>query len=221
MKHTFYTRFGKRALDLLGAMFGLVVLAPLFMIIAVLVKVASRGPVFFRQVRVGQFGKPFRIFKFRSMMAGGSGRGASLTTASDPRVTPLGRWLRSSKLDELPQLINVLLGQMSLVGPRPEVPEYVETYSEDEKRVLLEKPGITGFVAMHNVLEEELLAAQADKHHYYQTVLLPVKLRLDLLYCDDVRLLEDLRILFGTFFKIFRRSAVTSSSVIQTAEKHT
>jgi lipopolysaccharide/colanic/teichoic acid biosynthesis glycosyltransferase len=221
VKHTFYTRVGKRALDLSGAIFGVVALAPLFVIIAALVKATSRGPVFFRQVRVGQLGKPFRIFKFRSMMSGGSGRGASLTTASDPRVTPLGRWLRSSKLDELPQLINVLLGQMSLVGPRPEVPEYVETYSEDEKRVLLEKPGITGFVAMHNVLEEELLAAQADKHHYYQTVLLPVKLRLDLLYCDDVRLLEDLRILFGTFFKIFRRSAVTSSSVIQTAEKHT
>jgi lipopolysaccharide/colanic/teichoic acid biosynthesis glycosyltransferase len=221
VKHTFYTRVGKRALDLSGAIFGVVALAPLFVIIAALVKATSRGPVFFRQVRVGQFGKPFRIFKFRSMVSGGSGRGASLTAASDPRVTPLGRWLRSSKLDELPQLINVLLGQMSLVGPRPEVLEYVETYSEDEKRVLHEKPGITGFVAMNNVQEEELLAAQADKHHYYQTVLLPAKLRLDLLYCDDVRLLEDFRILFGTFLKIFRRSAVTSSSVIQTAEKHT
>jgi lipopolysaccharide/colanic/teichoic acid biosynthesis glycosyltransferase len=217
MKHTFYVRFGKRALDLFGAIFGLVVLAPLFVIIAVLVKATSRGPVFFRQVRVGQFGKPLRIFKFRSMTAGGSGRGASLTTASDPRVTRLGQWLRRSKVDELPQLINVVLGHMSLVGPRPEVPEYVATYTKAQKKVLLEKPGITGFVAMNNVQEEELLAAQADKHHYYQTVLLPVKLRLDLLYCRDVRLLEDLRILFGTFFKIFRRSAGASSSVIQIA----
>lgn len=220
MNHTFYIRFGKRAIDLLGAMFGLVVLAPLFVAIAVLVKATSRGPVFFRQIRVGQLGKPFLIFKFRSMTSSGSGRGALLTTACDPRVTRIGRRLRKSKLDELPQLFNVLLGQMSLVGPRPEVPEYVATYSEAQLRVLLAKPGITGLVAMNNVREEDLLAAQKDKDHFYQTVLLPAKLRLDILYCENVRWAEDLRILFETFFRIFHRDG-TRSPLVQTSEKQT
>jgi lipopolysaccharide/colanic/teichoic acid biosynthesis glycosyltransferase len=219
MNKTFYTGHGKRAVDLIGSIFGLIVLAPLFAIIAVLVKATSRGPVFFRQVRVGRFEVPFRIFKFRSMTGGGSGRGALLTTACDPRVTSVGRWLRASKLDELPQLINVLLGQMSLVGPRPEVSEYVATYSEEQRRVLLLKPGITGLVAMNNVQEEELLAAQEDKHHFYQSVLLPAKLRLDILYCENVRLAEDLRIIFGTFFKIFQRSPGARSPIVQAAEK--
>jgi lipopolysaccharide/colanic/teichoic acid biosynthesis glycosyltransferase len=221
MKHSFYEQFGKRAIDLLGAISGLVVLAPLFLIVAVLVKATSRGPVFFRQIRVGQFGKPFRMFKFRSMSGSGSGRGALLTTTGDPRITPVGHWLRKSKLDELPQLINVFLGQMSLVGPRPEVAEYVATYSEAQRRVLLAKPGITGLVAMNNVEEEDLLAAQEDKDHFYQTVLLPAKLRLDILYCENVRFGEDLRILFGTFFKIFRRSDGSRSPLVQSPEKQT
>lgn len=214
-----YVRFGKPMLDLIGAIFGLVVLGPVFVIVAVLVKTTSRGPVFFRQIRVGQFGKQFRIFKFRSMTDGG--RGALLTTTNDPRVTLVGRWLRKSKLDELPQLINVLRGQMSLVGPRPEVPEYVATYSEEQRRVLLAKPGITGFVAMNNVQEEDLLAAQDDKDGFYKKVLLPAKLRLDLRYCQRVRLSEDLRIIFGTFFKIFRRADGTRSPLVQSPEKLT
>lgn len=219
MNQTFYILFGKRAVDLIGSIFGLIVLAPLFAVIAALVKATSRGPVFFRQVRVGQFERPFRIFKFRSMTGSGSGRGALLTTACDPRVTSIGRWLRASKLDELPQLINVLLGEMSLVGPRPEVAEYVAIYSEVQLRVLLAKPGITGLVAMNNVQEEELLAAQEDKHHFYETVLLPAKLRLDILYCENVRLAEDLRIIFGTFLKIFHRSAGPGSPLVHSPEK--
>lgn len=218
-KHSFYEPVGKRILDLLGATFGLLVLAPVFAVVAVLVRLTSRGPVFFRQTRVGQFEKSFRIFKFRSMTNSGSGRGAMLTTAADPRVTQLGRWLRRTKLDELPQLFNVLLGHMSLVGPRPEVPEYVATYSEDQLRVLIAKPGITGLVAMNNVKEEELLASQDDKHAFYQDVLLPAKLRLDLLYCENVRFTEDLRILVGTFCKIFNRATDTSSPLLPTAEK--
>ena len=221
MKHTFYTRCGKRAIDVLGASAGLVLLAPLFAIIAVLVKTTSRGPVFFRQTRAGQFDKPFRIFKFRSMSGSESGPGAQLTKAGDPRITSLGRFLRASKLDELPQLINVFLGQMSLVGPRPEVPEYVAAYSDEQRRVLLAKPGITGLVAMNNVQEEELLAAQEDKHYFYQVVLLPEKLKLDLQYCDELRLSEDLRILFGTFFKLFHRAAGAKGSFIHTPEKQT
>ena len=219
MKHTFYARFGKRRLDVLGAIIGLVLLAPIFVIIAALVKATSRGPVFFRQTRAGQFDKPFRIFKFRSMTGSESGPGAQLTKAGDPRITPLGRFLRTWKLDELPQLINVFLGQMSLVGPRPEVPEYVATYSGEQRLVLLDKPGITGLAAMNNVREEELLAAQEDKHHFYRVVLLPAKLKLDLQYCDDVRLGEDLRILFGTFFKISHRLTETKSAFIHSPEK--
>ena len=221
MKQTFYTRCGKRAIDVLGASAGLVLLAPVFAIIAALVKTTSRGPVFFRQTRAGQLDKPFRIFKFRSMSGSESGPGAQLTKAGDPRITSLGRFLRASKLDELPQLINVFLGQMSLVGPRPEVPEYVATYSDEQCRVLLAKPGITGLVAMNNVQEEELLAAQEDKHYFYQVVLLPEKLKLDLQYCDDVRLSEDLRILFGTFLKLFHRAAGAKGSFIHTPEKQT
>jgi lipopolysaccharide/colanic/teichoic acid biosynthesis glycosyltransferase len=219
MKQTFYTRFGKRGLDVLGAFAGLLLLAPVFVIIAVLVKVTSRGRVFFRQSRAGQLDKPFRIFKFRSMTGSESGPGAQLTKAGDPRITSLGRFLRTSKLDELPQLINVFLGQMSLVGPRPEVPEYVATYSCEQRRVLLAKPGITGLAAMNYVQEEGLLAAQKDKHHFYQVVLLPAKLKLDLQYCADVRLSEDLRILFGTFFKLFHRSTGAKSPFIHVPEK--
>jgi lipopolysaccharide/colanic/teichoic acid biosynthesis glycosyltransferase len=221
MRQTFYPRFGKRVLDVAGSSVGLVLLAPVFLIIAVLVKATSRGPVFFRQIRAGQFDKTFRIFKFRSMSGRETGPGAQLTKAGDPRITPLGRLLRKSKADELPQLINVFLGQMSLVGPRPEVPEYVATYSHDQRRVLLAKPGITGLVAMNNVGEEELLAAQEDKHYFYQAVLLPAKLKLDLQYCEDIRLFEDLRILFGTFFKIFHRSPGVKSQFIHTPEKQT
>jgi lipopolysaccharide/colanic/teichoic acid biosynthesis glycosyltransferase len=221
MKPSFYQRNGKRIIDLLGAISGLILLTPLFLIVAVLIKLTSRGPVFFRQIRVGQFKKLFYIFKFRSMTGGGSGRGALLTTAADPRVTPLGRWLRKSKCDELPQLINVLAGDMSLVGPRPEVPEYVAAYSKDHLRVLFAKPGITGLVAMNNVKEEELLAAQDDKHAFYQSVLLPANLKLDLCYCDNIRLAEDLRILFGTFFKIFHRSAAGASPLLPSPEKQT
>lgn len=220
MSNGFYVRFGKRGIDLFGAIFGLFLLGPPCLLVALLVRITSRGPVFFRQVRIGQFGNAFRIFKFRTMTAGKPGRGALLTTTGDPRITPLGRWLRKSKLDELPQLINVLRGEMSLVGPRPEVAEYVAAYSDSQRRVLQAKPGITGLVAMNNVLEEDLLQAQEDKDLFYRTVLLPAKLRLDLHYCENVRLAEDLRILLGTFLKIFHRSA-SASSLIQAPEKET
>lgn len=218
MKHTFYTRVGKRVLDFVGAIFGLIVLSPVFLAIALLIKATSRGPVFFRQTRVGHLEKPFRIFKLRSMTGTASGRGALLTAATDPRVTPLGRWLRKSKLDELPQLINVLLGDMSLVGPRPEVPEYVAAYSEDQFQVFLAKPGITGLVAMNNIEEEVLLATQKDKDHFYRAVLLPAKLRLDILYVQDIRLVEDLRILLATLFKLFCRTDATTPLLLQNGQ---
>jgi len=219
MGDSFYANRGKRILDLLASVIGLALLSPLFVVIGLLIKAAGRGPVFFRQVRVGQNGVPFRIYKFRSMTTSESGHSALLTSAKDPRVTPVGRWLRKSKLDELPQLINVFLGQMSRVGPRPEVPRYCALYTEEERQTLAVRPGITGLVAMINVGEEELLASQSDQEEFYRTVLMPAKLRIEAAYCRRIRFWEDLRILFGTFFKIFRRSSDVRGPLLHRAEK--
>ena len=220
MKTTFYTKVGKRMLDLAGSGLGLLILSPVFFIVAALVKASSAGPVFFRQVRVGQFQKTFRIFKFRSMRLNSAGsKGGLLTAAGDPRVTPVGRFLRNTKLDELPQLINVVIGEMSLVGPRPEVPEYVAAYSEEQLRVFEQRPGITGPAAISHVREEELLAAQTDKHGFYLRVLMPSKLAIDLDYCANITLFGDLKNLFATFTSIFRKPASTRESIAPPAAK--
>ncbi|HKM67295.1 MAG TPA: sugar transferase [Candidatus Acidoferrum sp.] len=203
MSATFYAKAGKRGLDVLGSSLGLLFLSPLFLIVAVLVKASSAGPVFFRQVRVGQLQRPFRIFKFRSMRAGNPGRGGMLTADGDPRITPVGRFLRKSKLDESPQLINVFLGEMSLVGPRPEVPVHTANYTAEQRQVFAHKPGITGPAAIASGGEEELLARQADKLDFYLTILLPAKLSMDLDYCSKISAAEDLRLIFLTFASIF------------------
>lgn len=214
-----YLRIGKRGLDVIGSTFGLVILSPFFLLIAVLVKASSAGPVFFRQVRTGQFEKTFRIFKFRSMRVTAPDRSALLTAAGDPRVTPLGRLLRKSKLDELPQLINVFLGEMSLVGPRPEVPVYVAAYTPEQRRALQQKPGITGPAAIGHVREEELLAGQADKQAFYLAVLLPAKLVIDLDYCANISLGEDLRLIFLTLTSIFWKPEFPRRPLLGVAEK--
>lgn len=219
MSDTFYRRFGKRGLDLAASVLGLVILAPVFLIVAVLVKATSFGPVFFRQIRVGQFEKPFRIFKFRSMAANGSGRGSQLTAAGDPRITPVGRWLRRSKIDELPQLINVLLGHMSLVGPRPEVPEYAATYSAKNKRIFQKKPGMTSPVAARNLEEEELLASQDDKHDFYLKVLLPAKLEIELAYCSNITFVGDLKWILATLVNIAARTESLKRPLLRIPEK--
>jgi lipopolysaccharide/colanic/teichoic acid biosynthesis glycosyltransferase len=192
---TFYQRTGKRWFDVTLASVGLVLLSPLFAVVAVAVRVTSPGPVFFRQQRTGQFGKPFRIFKFRSMLGNSTTKGALLTAAGDPRITPLGHWLRKSKVDELPQLINVLVGDMSFVGPRPEVPEYTSKYTEAQQQVLLVKPGVTGPATNAHVNEEELLAGQPDKEAFYLTSVLPAKLDTDIAYCRNIRVTEDLKLI--------------------------
>ncbi len=200
MGSTFYARSGKRLLDAAGAFAGLVVLLIPFAIVAMAVKLTSDGPVFFKQIRVGQFGKPFLIFKFRTMKHGGAETGPAVTAAGDARITPLGAWLRKTKIDELPQLLNVLGGSMSLVGPRPEVPRYTEKYTDAQKKVLLAKPGITGPSA--NVYEEQILAGHSDTEGYYLSHVLPAKLEVDLEYSNDVRLMVDLRLIVGTFVNI-------------------
>lgn len=199
--NSFYSRFGKRCFDLIAAAIGILVLLPFLALIALAVRFSSRGPMLFRQIRVGRFGASFQLLKFRSMRVG-SEQGSLLTAAGDPRITPLGAWLRRSKLDELPQLWNVVRGDMSLVGPRPEVPKFVARYNERQRHLLSLRPGITG--PEINVNEEALLATQQDedKEEFYLKTVLPAKLDKDLAYLRRVDFSTDLAILFQTFKKL-------------------
>jgi lipopolysaccharide/colanic/teichoic acid biosynthesis glycosyltransferase len=210
MNSTFYSRYGKRWLDAITSFIGLLLLSPLLLLIAIAVRLTSPGPAFFSQTRTGWFGEPFRILKFRTMKSTPPGSGPLITAAGDPRITPLGRWLRKTKLDELPQLFNVLVGHMSLVGPRSEVPLYTSRYSEPQKAVFSIRPGITGPSIILN--EEELLANQPDRERFYVTTVIPAKLQIDLAYCGGIRFLSDLRLVFLTLSNLFRRPAARSSS---------
>ncbi len=201
----------KRAFDILCASAGLLLLSPVFVLIALLIKRDSRGPVFFRQVRVGLCGDPFRIVKFRTMVVDAESQGHAVTPGDDARITRIGRMLRRYKLDELPQLINVLAGKMSLVGPRPEVPRYVRLYSEEQKRVLTVRPGITGVSQLVFRDEEELLRGQSDVEAIYVSQILPAKLRLDLEYVQLRSLRGDLSLLMRTLGALLRRRAVLQS----------
>lgn len=195
----------KRTLDLVAAAIGLLVLAPLFAVIAVVIRRDSPGPVFFRQERVGRGGSPFQIYKFRTMRTDAERQGGQLTVGADPRVTGVGRVLRKYKLDELPQLINVVLGDMSLVGPRPEVPRYVALYDERQRRVLDVRPGITDPASIAYREENALLAAAVDPEATYVREVMPAKLEMNLDYLDRRSLLTDLGIIFDTLAKLARR----------------
>lgn len=196
-------RAAKRALDIAVAVPALVLLAPLGVVIAVAVRVESRGPVFFRQERVGRGGRVFRIHKFRSMRVDASG--PSVTVGGDPRVTRVGAFLRSWKLDELPQLIDVVRGTMSLVGPRPEVPEFVALWPADARDIVLSvRPGITDPATVALRDEERLLAAATDPLEYYTTVLVPRKLRLYVAYVENRTAAGDLRLLLDTVAAVLR-----------------
>jgi lipopolysaccharide/colanic/teichoic acid biosynthesis glycosyltransferase len=199
----FYARFGKRVFDFIGAAAALVIAAPFLLLCALAVRLESRGPIFFRQWRVGQNGKPFRMIKFRSMVPGADKQGLKITASGDPRITKVGRILRRSKMDELPQLFNVLRGEMSLVGPRPEVPEYTAKYSLDERKVLEVKPGITGPASLAHIDEEQLLAGRTDKEHFYVSTIMRRKLQIDLAYCRQVSFREDAKNLLWTAGALF------------------
>jgi len=198
MKHTFYAKSGKRMFDSVAASIGLLVLSPLLLVLLLLVKLSSPGPVFYWQERVGRNGKIFRIVKFRSMVEDADKRGPALTSAGDHRITALGRMFRRLKLDELPQLWNVLKGEMSLVGPRPEVPCYVESYSDSQRRVLAVRPGITDPGSILYRHEEQLLGDQPDPDRYYREVILPHKLNLNLEYLSHISFSHDLSLLLLT-----------------------
>lgn len=194
----------KRGFDLLAALAGLLLLAPLLLVVALFIKLDTPGPVFFRQERVGRHGRLFKIFKFRTMAVQQPSDAAQLTVAGDARITRTGRWLRRYKLDELPQLIDVLRGTMSLVGPRPEVPRYVAQYpAEWRSRVLSVRPGITDFASVHYRDENELLAKAADPEREYIEVILPSKLRYALHYVDNLTLADDIKVLGLTLRTVF------------------
>ena len=180
------------------ALCGLVVLFLPLLVIAILIKIDSKGPVFFMQWRIGRGGKPFRICKFRTMHQ--QAQGDSVTVAGDPRVTRIGHWLRHSKVDCLTELVNVLIGQMSLVGPRPDVAGYADQLQGDDRRLLHLRPGITGPASIKYRNEEELLAQQADPKWYNDNVIWPDKVRINLDYLDNWSFFEDIRLIFKTVF---------------------
>jgi lipopolysaccharide/colanic/teichoic acid biosynthesis glycosyltransferase len=196
----FYSKYGKRFLDTGSSLMGLFFLLPLFGVVAVCVKYSSRGPVFFRQIRVGKDGRLFQIIKFRSMDAGSSKLPAGITVSSDARITAVGRVLRRYKIDELPQLWNVLRGDMSLVGPRPELPKYVDHYSPEQMGVLCVRPGISDPASLAYRHEEEILSGRTDPEYFYRTVILPDKLNRNLAYLKNMSLPADLGIIFKSLF---------------------
>ena len=196
----------KRTLDLVCAGLGVLVLAPWFALLALLVKSEDGGPVFFRQERVGHRGRVFRIWKFRTMVPDAAARGLPLTVGRDPRVTRVGGWLRRLKLDELPQLLNVLVGDMTLVGPRPEVPCYVASYDAEQRRVLELVPGVTDEASIRYVAEAALLAAALDPERVYVSEIVPDKIRLNLAYAAHATVWTDVRVLLATLGQLLRSS---------------
>jgi lipopolysaccharide/colanic/teichoic acid biosynthesis glycosyltransferase len=199
----------KRAFDFTAALIGLIVTSPLVVAAAVAVKLGSPGPAFYSGPRVGRNGTLFEVHKLRSMRVGAESAGPAVTAGDDPRVTGVGRLLRRSKLDELPQLFNVLKGDMSLVGPRPEHPDYVKQYTPDQRRLLAVRPGITGPSALAFIDEEEMLRGGHSESTYLREVL-PEKLALELQYVEHATFGSDLKILLKTVALVLRRPFASS-----------
>jgi lipopolysaccharide/colanic/teichoic acid biosynthesis glycosyltransferase len=208
--HSFYVSFGKRVFDLVASAAGLVVLLPLFVIVATLIKLDTPGPVFFTQVRVGRHGAPFRIFKFRSMVTAAETAGPAVTTRADGRITRMGGLLRRTKVDELPQLLNVFLGDMSLVGPRPEVPQFVAFYSDSQRAVLLSmQPGMTDYAAIAFFDESSLLGEDGDPVEIYRTGVIPKKFALYEYYGKRITFANDLWLVLQTLSLMVTRRPPT------------
>lgn len=185
---------------------GLAVLAPLLLLIGTVIKVEDRGPVFYRGLRVGRFGKSFRIFKFRTMVVNAEKIGGSSTADDDPRITRIGKFLRKYKLDEMPQLINVLIGEMSFVGPRPEVQYYVNLFTDEEKAILNVRPGITDWASLWNPDEGAVLAGSPDPEKMYMEKIRPEKIRLQLEYIRKRSFWVDMKIILQTIGVVIRRA---------------
>ena len=192
----------KRAMDIVLSAAALCVLWPVLLLIALAIVVDDPGPVFYRQVRVGRGGKPFRIFKFRTMVVDADKKGLSITVGRDSRITRVGALLRKTKLDELAQLLNVLCGQMSFVGPRPEVPRYVELYTPYQRQVLLVRPSITDYASIAYRNENDLLAGADDPERMYIETIMPDKIELNMKYLREISPLTDVRLMLRTVLEV-------------------
>ena len=193
-----------RFFDFILSLVGLVVLAPIFIVLAIWIKIDSKGPVFYKQVRVGRNGIDFGLFKFRSMVVDADKKGLITVGGRDPRITRSGYFIRKYKLDELPQLINVLVGDMSLVGPRPEVRKYVDLYTDEQQKVLSVKPGITDYASIEYMDENEILGKSSDPEKTYIEEIMPEKIKYNMKYISNKSLFEYFKIILLTVLKIVR-----------------
>ena len=194
----------KRIFDCLFSSIGLIIISPIFMLLSLLIALDSQGGIFYKQVRIGKNMRPFKLFKFRTMYANSDKKGLLTVGDKDNRITRVGYYLRKYKLDELPQLINVLIGEMSFVGPRPEVEKYVKLYNNEQQKVLSVKPGITDWASIRYVNESELLAQSCDPEKTYINEIMPAKLAINLEYVKQNTLLIDIKIILHTFKAILR-----------------
>ncbi|WP_408955100.1 sugar transferase [Natroniella sp. ANB-PHB2] len=192
----------KRLFDIFFSLAGLLVLSPLLVLIAILIKTNSKGDVLFKQERVGQYGNTFTIYKFRTMVENAEKKGKQITVGADKRITTVGKILRKTKLDELAQLINVLKGEMSFVGPRPEVPKYVKHYTEEQRKILNARPGITDYASIEFSNESEILGIANDPEKTYINEIMPYKIKLNNKYLESISVLHDIKLIFLTFMKI-------------------
>jgi lipopolysaccharide/colanic/teichoic acid biosynthesis glycosyltransferase len=192
----------KRFFDILTSLIAFILLSPLFLIITVIIKLTSPGPVFYKGKRVGRGGEIFLMHKFRSMIVNADKIGSDLTKYGDNRITGIGKFLRKTKIDELPNLIDVIKGDMSIVGPRPESPSYTQYYNERQKKALQVRPGVTGLAQLQNRREELKLKDQTDPDAYYIQELMPKKLEIDIYYVENRNFLLDLKIILKTFLPI-------------------
>lgn len=194
----------KRLFDIIASGCGLLLLSPVFLVLAVWVKIDSEGPVFYRQMRVGRGNKDFKLFKFRSMRVGADKKGLITIGGRDPRVTCSGYYIRKYKLDELPQLINVFIGDMSLVGPRPEVRKYVDLYTMEQMKVLEVRPGITDMASICYRNENELLEKVENPEAYYKEVVMQDKLQINLEYVNNHSFIGDMELIFKTLWAVVK-----------------
>lgn len=192
----------KRLMDIFFSLIGLILLFPLFLIIGLIITLDSKGGVFYKQIRVGKDGKDFKLFKFRSMAVGSDKKGLLTVGGNDSRITKPGYFIRKYKIDELPQLINVFIGNMSLVGPRPEVRKYVDLYNQEQQKVLTVKPGITDYASIAYINENEVLGKSSNPENTYIEEVMPSKLKLNLKYIEEKSVITDIKIIFKTIAKI-------------------
>lgn len=194
----------KRFFDFFIASIGFLVLLPVFIIISIVIKTSSKGPVFYIQQRIGRYSVPFNLYKFRSMKVGSDKKGLLTLGDNDTRVTKIGYFIRKSKIDELPQLINVILGDMSLVGPRPEVIKYVKLYTDKQKEILKVRPGVTDLASIKYRDEAEILKTKSDPEKFYIDEIMPDKLEINIKYLNEANIIKDINVILQTFFKILK-----------------